>query len=128
MGEQSRQLGIFSWCELMTTDMEAAKRFYTTLFGWNTEDMSMPGMSYTVVKAGANSIGGIMQIPKESQGIAPAWGPYVTVDDVDSIAKTAEQLGARLCVPPHDIPEVGRFCVIQDPQGALINVISYAKG
>jgi hypothetical protein len=63
----------------------------------------------------------------EYQGMPPMWGAYVTVDDVDLTARTAEQLGARLLVPPTDIPNVGRFCVIQDPQGAVINAITYIK-
>ena len=127
MDEQFKQHGAFSWCELMTTDVDAAKAFYTKLFGWDCEDMAMPGMTYTVVKAGAKEIGGIMTIPKEAQGTPPVWGTYVTVDDVDLTARTAEQLGAKILVPPMDIPKVGRFCVIQDPQGAVINAITYIK-
>jgi predicted enzyme related to lactoylglutathione lyase len=100
----------------MTTDMDAAKAFYAKLFGWETEDMSMPGMAYTVVKTGGREIGGIMPIPKEAQGMSPMWDAYVTVDDVDSTARIAEKLGAKLLVPPRDIPNVGRFCVIQDPK------------
>lgn len=57
----------------------------------------------------------------------PAWDAYVTVDDVDLTARMAEQLGAKLCVPPRDIPGVGRFCVILDPQGATISFITYTK-
>ncbi len=127
MDEQFTQHGAFSWCELMTTDVEGAKVFYTKLFGWETEDMSMPGMTYTVVKAAGKGIGGIMPIPKEAQGMPATWGAYVTVHDVDATARTAEQLGARILVPPQDIPKVGRFCVVQDPQGATINIITYLK-
>jgi len=127
MDEQFKQHGAFSWCELITTDADAAKVFYTKLFGWDTEDMSIPGMNYTVVKAGGKGIGGIMSMPKEAQGMPPMWGAYVTVDDVDLTARTAEQLGARLWVTPRDIPDVGRFCVIQDPQGAVISAITYIK-
>lgn len=127
MNEPFKQHGAFSWCELMTSDVEAAKAFYTKLFNWNTEDMSMPGMIYTVIKAGGSEIGGIMAIPKEAQGMPPAWGVYVTVDDVDEMAKNAGQLGAKLLVPPTDIPDVGRFCMIQDPQGAAISAITYKK-
>ncbi|BBI99907.1 hypothetical protein FGKAn22_16000 [Ferrigenium kumadai] len=127
MNEPFKQHGAFSWSELMTMDVEAAKAFYTKLFGWVMEDMKMPGMTYTVIKVGGNGIGGIMAIPKDAKGMPPAWGTYVTVDDVDATAKTAEQLGAKLCVPPTDIPDVGRFCVIQDPQGATINAITYKK-
>ena len=125
MDEQFKQHGAFSWCELMTTDLAAAKNFYTQLFGWDTEDMLMPGMTYTVVKAGGCGIGGMMLLP--ASGMQPAWGTYVTVDDADASASKAEQLGAKLCVPPLDIPGVGRFCVIVDPQGATISMISYVK-
>jgi uncharacterized protein len=127
MDEQFKQHGAFSWCELMTTDVEAAKAFYTKLFGWDSEAMSIPGMTYTVVKAGGKGIGGIMTIPKEAKGAPPMWGAYVTVDDVDLTARTAEKLGAKLLVPPTDIPTVGRFCVIQDPQGAVISAITYKE-
>jgi uncharacterized protein len=126
MDEQFKQHGAFSWSELMTTDVAAAKAFYTTLFGWDTEDMPMPGMTYTVVKAGGKSVGGIMPMPGDApQGMPPMWGTYVTVNDVDGTARTAEGLGATLLVPPTDIPNVGRFCVIQDPQGAVISAITY---
>jgi uncharacterized protein len=127
MDEQFKQHGAFSWCELMTTDVNAAKAFYTKLFGWDSEAMSMPGMTYTVIKAGGKGIGGIMTIPKEAQGTPPMWGAYVTVNDVDLTAQTAKQLGAKILVPPTDIPTVGRFCVIQDPQGAVISAITYKE-
>jgi predicted enzyme related to lactoylglutathione lyase len=127
MNEVFKQHGAFSWCELMTTDVAAAKAFYGKLFGWKTEDISMPGTTYTVIKAGGSEIGGIMATPQESLGMPPAWGTYVTVDDVDATAKAAGELGARLLVPPTDIPDVGRFCVIQDPQGAAISAITYKK-
>lgn len=125
MEEQYKQHGVFSWCELMTSDLGAAKAFYTELFGWETKDMSMEGMTYTMVKAGDKDVGGIMMIPKEAQGMPPKWGTYVTVDNVDEVAKTAEHLGATICMPPQNIPGVGRFCVIQDPQGATISAITY---
>ncbi len=127
MDEQYKQHGAFSWCELMTTDVDAAKAFYTKLFGWDTEDMSMPGMTYTVVKAGGKGVGGIMPMPKDAKGMPPMWGTYVTVDDVDSTARSAEQFGGKILVPPIDIPNVGRFCVIQDPQGAVISAITYKQ-
>ena len=109
----------------MTTDVDAAKTFYSALFGWETEDMSMPEMVYTVVKAGGEEVGGIMAMPPQAQGVPPAWGTYVTVDDVNETSKMAEKLGGKVLLAPQDIPEVGRFCLIQDPQGAMINIITY---
>ncbi len=70
--------GAFGWCELMTTDVEAAKRFYTELLGWTTEEV--PNMSYTIVKTGGTGIGGIMAIPPQAAGTPPWWGTYVTVE------------------------------------------------
>jgi predicted enzyme related to lactoylglutathione lyase len=124
MDEQFRKHGAFSWCELMTSNPSAARDFYTKLFGWTTEEMNtMPGMTYTVVKVGGNGIGGIMPLPQ--QGMPPQWGCYVTVDDVDATARTATQLGGKILMGPQDIPNVGRFCLIQDLQGAVISAITY---
>ena len=128
MDEQFKTHGAFSWCELMTKDPKAAKDFYTKLFGWTTEEMSVtPGMNYTVVKVGGQGIGGIMAIPPEAQNMPPNWGVYVTVDNVDAIATSAKELGGKVLMGPQDIPTVGRFCVIQDPQGAVISAITYAN-
>ena len=117
--------GAFSWCELVTTDAAGAKNFYKDLFGWSVEDLPMEGMTYSIVKAGDREVGGIMATPPEASGMPPAWGTYVTVDDVDATADKAKQLGGKVLVEPQDIPDVGRFCVIQDPQGASIAAITY---
>jgi len=68
MDQQFKQHGAFSWCELMTTDAGKAKAFYTRLFGWDTEEMTMPGMPYTVVKAGGKGIGGSCRCRKTPRG------------------------------------------------------------
>lgn len=122
--------GAFSWCELLTTDPQAAADFYTNLFGWQLEetDMGAEGI-YTVVKTpDGEAIGGIMAIPPEAAAMPPAWGVYVTVTDADAAVSKAEALGARVLVPPRDIRNVGRFAVIQDPQGAILSLIAYAAG
>jgi predicted enzyme related to lactoylglutathione lyase len=121
--------GQFSWNELATTDPAAAKKFYTELFGWKTQDLPMPQFTYTIVtaKGEESGQGGIMPIPPNAQGMPPAWIGYVTVDDVDASAKQAEKLGGKVLLPPTDIPNVGRFSVLQDPQGAAIAIITYLK-
>ncbi len=117
--------GAFSWCELLTTDVAEAKRFYSKLFGWTLELAPIPGMEYTLVKYGGEQMGGIMTIPSAAAGLPPCWGVYVTVDDVDATAKLAVEMGGKVLMPPRDIPQVGRFCILQDPQGAMINAITY---
>jgi uncharacterized protein len=121
--------GQFSWNELLTTDPAAAIDFYSRLFGWTTQDFQMPDFTYSVVKmkGAEQGQGGIMPIPSPAAGMPPAWFPYVTVDNVDNVAKQATQLGGNVVVGPKDIPEIGRFAVIQDPQGAAISIITYLK-
>src|SRR5262245_48248110 len=114
--------GRFVWYELMTTDTGAAKAFYGKVAGWKTQDMPMPGMTYTMLLAGETAMGGLMDLPEASRkmGVPPNWMGYVAVDDVDASAAQAKRLGGNVNVPPTDIPDVGRFAVISDPQTAVI--------
>ncbi len=129
VGNRFETYGDFSWCELMTRDADASKKFYADVLGWEMEAMPMgEGSSYTVVKAGGEAVGGIMAMPPEVPAQVPThWGAYVTVEDVDAVAKKAQDIGATVLVPPTDIPNVGRFCTFQDPQGAVLSVIAYIK-
>lgn len=70
--------GAFSWCELLTTDTEAAKHFYGKLFNWTLEPAPIPDMEYNLVKYGGEHMGGIMKIPAHCEGTPPHWGVYVT--------------------------------------------------
>lgn len=125
MTDPLKQHGAFSWNELMTSDVDAAKTFYGQLFGWTLEDMNIDGMGYIMAKAGDKEVAGIMGMPPEVGNMPPAWGAYVTVDDVEASARQAEILGGKILMEPQDIPDVGRFCVICDPQGATISLITY---
>ncbi|MFH1221282.1 MAG: VOC family protein [Candidatus Eisenbacteria bacterium] len=129
MGNRFETHGDFSWTELLTRDFEKSKKFYKELLGWEVEDMPMTeGEPYTVLKAGGQGVGGIMAMPPQVPAQVPAhWSPYVTVDDVDAVARKAGTLGAETLVPPTDIPGVGRFYTFKDPQGAILSVITYTK-
>ena len=123
--------GTFSWCELLTTDVEAAKKFYGELLGWTTETVVHEGnedLEYNLVKVDGTEVGGMMAVPAQVQGMPPCWGAYVTVDDVDAAAGKVRDLGGDILVPLKDIPGVGRFCVIRDPQGATLTLITYLPG
>ena len=110
----------------MTTDVPAAKEFYGKLFGWKAEDMPMEGFTYTIFKVGDRMVGGMgPMMCEESKGVPPCWKSYVTVADIDETARKAAELGGKVLVPPQDIPEVGRFAIFQDPQGAVISAITY---
>lgn len=111
------------WNELMTNDTERAKDFYTKLFGWKTKTDSGGGMPYTEWINGEEHIGGMMQIQPDMGPMPPAWGLYFAVEDCDAMVRKATAMGARTYVPPTDIPNVGRFSVLADPQGAVFNII-----
>jgi hypothetical protein len=117
--------GAFSWCELMTTDVESAKRFYSRLFGWGTKQFDMPQGPYTTVQVGEESVGGIMTIPADAPGMPPNWGCYVTVDKVEETVELVASLGGKVIMPVMAVPGVGRMAVIQDPQGAVLSVMTY---
>ena len=119
--------GAFSWAELLTSDPEAAADFYRQVFGWTTESMDMSTGPYTVVKVAGESVGGIMKMPPTvPDGTPPHWASYVTVDNVDATIETIKSAGGNIVMPAFDVPTVGRLAVIQDPQGAHINIIQYA--
>jgi predicted enzyme related to lactoylglutathione lyase len=118
--------GTFCWNELATKNLEAAKKFYTQLLGWNLKESNAAGMAYNEIVAGGREVGGMYQLTADGggDGDAPShWMAYVAVDDVDAKAKQVEELGGKVRVPPTDIPNVGRFCVVNDPTGAAISLI-----
>jgi predicted enzyme related to lactoylglutathione lyase len=117
--------GRFVWYELMTTDPGAAKAFYGEVVGWGTQDVPMPGMTYTLFTVGETHVSGLMDLPEDARkrSAPPSWLGYVAVDDVDATAEHAKRLGGAVHVPPRDIPNVGRFSIIADPQGATLGLL-----
>ena len=106
------------------------------LLGWDTQDQQMPAgadcppMTYTMAgpKGQPYKVAGMMQMDgPQFEGVPPHWMGYITVEDVDSKAKQVEKLGGKIMVPPMDIPNVGRFTVIQDPTGAVVSLITLAQ-
>jgi len=113
----------FIWYELMTSDLEAALRFYGAVVGWSAADHenSQPGgMRYVILSAGGRGVGGAMQLTKGmlDGGARPGWVGYIGVDDADAKAKEVEAAGGRILMGPADIPNVGRFAMAADPGGA----------
>ena len=113
----------FVWHDLMTTDAEAAKVFYAKVIGWNMQPFG-PGNDYTVLSAGTVGMGGIATIPEDAlqHGVPPSWQGYVAVDDVDAYVARILSSGGAILRPADDIPQVGRFAVVADPQGAVFYI------
>jgi predicted enzyme related to lactoylglutathione lyase len=106
----------------MTRDTASAKAFYTDLFGWSTKESDF--MAYTEWMNGGQPIGGMLPMEgAQFEGVPPLWMIYFMVEDCDATTERAQSLGGNIHVPPTDIPNTGRFSVIQDPQGATFAVI-----
>jgi predicted enzyme related to lactoylglutathione lyase len=120
--------GSMSWCELLTKDAKAAGKFYSALFGWTLKDMPMPDIAYTVYEKGPVPVGGMMEIQKEWGPVPSTWMTYFAVDDCRARAEKAKRLGATILKPPTDVPDVGTFSVMNDPQGGTFGIIQNAGG
>ena len=116
--------GRFVWFDLVTTDPDAATSFYGEVIGWSTSLWEAGEMSYTMWTNGGTPIGGVMTLPEDAvaQGAPPHWLAYIATPDVDGTTEQAKELGAHVLVAPTDIPTVGRFAVLADPQGAVFAV------
>jgi predicted enzyme related to lactoylglutathione lyase len=123
-GDPPTSEGVFVWHELMTSDIEGAKRFYGEVVGWETEDMDMgEGLIYTIFKTGEAQRGGGMPIP-EGVEAPPAWMTYIGTPDADATWAKAESLGAEAIRTPFDVPTVGRLAIFKDPTGAVIGIFT----
>lgn len=118
-----REPGALGWTELMTRDTATAEKFYTQLFGWKAK----VSPEYTEFSVGATPDAGMMKIDEKWGSVPPHWMPYFQVDDCDGRAAKAKQLGGRVNVGPNDIPNVGRFATLSDPQGATFAIIKIAR-
>lgn len=110
----------FVWYELMTTDGAAAAKFYADVVGWKAAKSPMPNMDYTLFNAGADQVAGAFALTKEAlAGGAPVgWVGYVGVANADKAAADLKAAGGKVLRGPDDIPGVGRFAMVTDPQGA----------
>lgn len=115
--------GTPSWVDLSTSDQEAAKGFYSSLFGWQYEDNDVGGgQYYSMAQINGSPAGAIAtQQPEEAQqGVPPHWNVYITVDDVDAVAEKVPTLGGTVIMPPMDVFDAGRMIVAQDSVGAVV--------
>jgi predicted enzyme related to lactoylglutathione lyase len=110
----------FVHIELVSTDVKKAKSFYGALFDWTLEDVDMGTMTYTMVKVGEGTGGGMMQHPMAGQ--PSAWVPYTDVKDVVASTAKAKSLGAQIIRDVAEIPNAGSFSIIQDPTGAVLGL------
>jgi predicted enzyme related to lactoylglutathione lyase len=113
--------GSFFWYDVMTSDTKAAAKFYGDVVGWGTQDGGSPDMNYTLFTVDGRGVAGLMPLPDEvaKSGGRPAWMGYIHVDDVDAMAARIQKEGGTLHKGPITVPDIIRFAVVSDPQGAV---------
>jgi predicted enzyme related to lactoylglutathione lyase len=115
-------MGQFCWDELVTSDVDGARAFYSALFGWGSKewDPASPGR-YTLFTRGAGEFAGVMKVPAELP--RPTWLAFVLVPDVAASVASARRLGGRVVVGPQpDVRNVGRYALLADPTGGVLGV------
>ena len=120
----------FTWYELMTNDPARAQAFYGPVVGWETEDLTGVHAGYSLFKADGRGVAGMLSIPAEAcaNGATPGWLGYIAVPDVEAEARRIEAAGGRVLLPARDIPQVGRFAVVSDPQGTVFQLLAPLPG
>jgi uncharacterized protein len=110
----------FVHAELMSTDISKSKAFYGTLFNWEMEDVQLPEMTYTFIKVGEGTGGGMLKNPMP--GAPSSWMVYVLVEDVRAATAKAKTLGAKVMKDVTEVPDMGWFSIITDPTGAMLGL------
>ena len=110
----------FVHIELNTTDPAKAKSFYGQLFDWKLDDMPMPDGTYTVIKVGEGTGGGMMKHPMP--GEPSIWLPYVLVEDVKTATAKAKSLGGKVVKDMTEVPGMGSFSIVRDPTGGVLGL------
>lgn len=110
----------FVHVELMATDVGKAKAFYGKMFDWKLEDMPGSDMTYTLIKVGEGTGGGMMKNP--IPGAPTMWVPYVVVDDLKAASSKAKSLGATVMKDVTEVPNMGSFVIVTDPTGGMLGL------
>jgi predicted enzyme related to lactoylglutathione lyase len=120
--------GALSWAELQSRNLDACGKFYAKLFHWEPSTVSpVPGSQYTLFYAGKDQRGGMQAInPMAPAGMPSHWTTYFAVDNCDQRVAQAGKLGGKVIWPGTDIPNVGRFAILADPQGATFGILQCA--
>ena len=122
----SKQPSRHIWYELLTTDVDAAEKFYGSVVGWSVVKSDQPGMDYRQWTMDGDGVGGLMAIstPTAADAMPPIWLGYLNVPDVDQSVAAIQAAGGAVHMPANTIPGVGRMAMVSDPQGALFYVMA----
>jgi len=119
------QQEIFIWNELDTTDQKRSGDFFCKLLGWTPKEIDAGEFgTYTIFQKDGQDVAGMMNPTPGSSTKQSRWQTYIAVDDVDKCAAQTIELGGKVLVPPHEVPDFGRVCLISDPMGATVPLVA----
>ena len=114
----------FIWHELVTSDQIKSGTFFTELFGWTKTEVDAGKYgTYTLFQKDSQDVAGMMNHTPETPSKESFWHSYINVNDINLCAERASTLGGKVIVPPHDVPDVGRICIVEDPTGAIAHLM-----
>ena len=118
--------GMVHWSELMTRDLEAAKTYYTSICGWQIDEVPMPdGNMYYLGMKDDVPMAGMMQMDgPQFEGTPPHWMTYLAVNDVDAAVQHTKDAGGEVLQDSFDVGGVGRIAILKDPTGAVIGFMT----
>ena len=115
----------FIWHELVTPDQDKSGAFFSKLLGWDAREVDTGEFgTYTLFQKEGQDVAGMMNPTRDTPGKGSYWHSYIAVENVDNCAKHAQEFGGKVLVPPHDIPDVGRVCIVSDPTGAITHLMT----
>jgi predicted enzyme related to lactoylglutathione lyase len=126
--QQSHTVGKFVWYDLITGDVDAVKKFYGGVFGWEFEGVVEGDDVYTLIRYKGEAIGGIIDMDAAERIDGEQWVSYLSVADVDAAVALAKKNGGKVLRDPFDFKERGRVAVVTDPQGALMVLVRSTSG
>jgi predicted enzyme related to lactoylglutathione lyase len=127
-GGYMSQQNPFIWHELVTPDQKNSGAFFSQLFGWTRKEVDAgPFGIYTLFQKNGEDVAGMMNPTPDTPVRESYWHSYIAVENADECARQAPLLGGSVLVPPHDVPDVGRICIVADPTGAIAHLMQSFK-
>lgn len=119
----------FLWQELVTDDQETSGEFFSKLLGWSLKKVDTGKFGiYTLFQKDGKDVAGMMNPTLDTPGEGSYWHSYIAVEDIDICANKTIELGGKVIVQPHNVPDVGRICVVSDPTGAVVHLMQPVNG
>ncbi len=119
--------GKMVFAALVTPDLIAAERFYSSLFGWRFTNAYLGRTLYGQASLGGRTVAAIAQKPMEPAG-RPAWRSFLSTDTLAASVDTAVAHGASVLVAPHELANIGHDALLRDPQGAVFGMLTSGSG